>query len=93
MSEETKTCCACGKPINGLFMSCGGDKQIHRHCWERDNMPTVAGSLYEVARGHSDPVLAAQSIAALVPAELAAQIVRSYNRKLLLAWQSRCEED
>ena len=71
-------------------MSCGGDKHIHRHCWERDNMPTVAGSLYEVARGHRDPVLAAQSIAELVPA---AQIVRSYNRKLLLAWQIRCEED
>lgn len=93
MSEETKVCCACGKPITGLYMSCQGDKYIHRHCWERGNMPSIADSLYQVARGHRDPVLAAKIIADMVPAELAVQIVRQYNRQLLLDWQRRCEEE
>lgn len=93
MSGETKVCCACGKPIRGLYMSCQGDKHIHRHCWERTNMPTVAGSLHEVARGHRDPVLAAKIIAVHVPDSIAKEIVRIYNRHLLLDWQRRCEED
>ena len=93
MREETKICCVCGKPITGIYLSCHGDKYIHRHCWLRENMPTVANSLYDVARGHRDPVLAAKVISDMVPAELAAQIVRTYNRSLLLDWQRRCEED
>jgi len=51
----------------------------------------TAQTIYQMARGRGDPVLAAEVIAQLVPHELASQIVDEFNRRLLLQWQRRCE--
>ena len=88
---EHDVCEICHKPITGCFVGTGTGF-AHDYCYERTHQPTIAHSLYEVARGHADPVIAADVINGLVPEDLAAAIVKTYNRRLLLAWQRRCEE-
>ena len=83
-------CEYCGEPITGVMVG-AGTGLAHRHCYERRHPPTAAQTLYQMARGRGDPVLAAEVIAAWVPHELAAQIVDDFNRKLMMAWQRRCE--
>lgn len=89
MKEEV--CQICKKPIPGTMVGTGNGL-AHPHCYERQHQPLSASSLYEVARGHGDPVLAAQVIADLVPDNIAAEIVKRFNRRLFLQWERRCEE-
>lgn len=90
MSEGN--CGICGKEIEGMFVGYGIGR-AHAHCYERKYQPLTAQNLFEVARGvGGDPVLAAKVIVDLIPEHLAADIVRTYNRRLLLQWEKRCEE-
>ena len=81
----------CGKPLDGMLVGLGGGACAHRHCYEREHPPRAAKTLYEMARGVGDPVLAAEVIAQWVPHELAAQIVDDFNKRLMKQWRRRCE--
>lgn len=91
MSRKRKVCCACGKVIDGIYMTCCGDKHIHHHCYVRQNMPQIAVSLREVAGTLYRHALAAEVIAEIVPPDVAAEIVRTFNRRMLLEWHRDCK--
>ena len=85
------TCSICNTPNEG-----GGYKNLqggldHRHCHEKQHPPMTAVTVYQMARGRGDPVLAAEVIAEMVPDDLSAKIVDEFNRRLLIQWQRRCE--
>ena len=84
-------CALCGKPLDGMFVGLGGGACAHRHCYEREHPPMAAQTLYQMARGRGDPVLAAEVIAQWVPHELASQIVDDFNARMMKQWQRRCE--
>ena len=93
MSEQPPMCMRCKKPITDGLMTGMLGGLSHVHCALRERPPQTAQNLFEVARGvGGDPVLAAKVIADLVPEDVAAEIVRTYNRRLLLQWEKRCEE-
>ncbi len=83
-------CEYCGQPLNGMFVGTGTGR-AHSHCYNREHPPMAAQTLYQMARGRGDPVLAAEVIAQWVPHELAAQIVDDFNKRLMKQWQRRCE--
>jgi len=82
-------CTICGNPVTGLMVGTGNGV-AHSECYEREHPPRTACTLYQVARGCGDPVLAAEIIAALVPPELAETIVEHFNKALLKQWLRRC---
>ena len=83
-------CPICHDPNNGSGYSMEGGF-AHRHCYEKQNPPRVAQTLYQMARGCGDPVLAAEVIAEMIPAQLAESMVTEFNRRLVMQWQRRCE--
>lgn len=83
-------CAKCGDKIDGMFFGTIAGGVMHRHCYEQENPPMAAQTLYQMARGRGDPVLAAEVITAMVPADLADQIVNEFNRRLMIQWQRRC---
>ena len=87
MSEN---CTICGAPHDGSGIGTGNGL-AHSWCYYKENPPKPAQTLYQMARGHADPVLAAQVISNWVPHELASQIVDDFNRQLMKQWQRRCE--
>jgi hypothetical protein len=84
-------CEYCGKSLDGMFVGTGTGF-AHSHCYNREHPPMAAQTLYQMARGRGDPVLAAEVIAQWVPHELAAQIVDDFNKRLMKQWQRRCEQ-
>jgi hypothetical protein len=74
-----------------MYVGTGAGGKAHSHCYNKRHPPMTAQTIYQMARGRGDPVLAAEVIAQLVPHELASQIVDEFNRRLLLQWQRRCE--
>ena len=82
-------CTICGTPVTGLMVGTGNGV-AHSECYEREHPPRTACTLYQMARGCGDPVLAAEVIAELVPAELAETIVAHFNKRLMKAWLRRC---
>lgn len=90
MSDEI--CSICTKPIKGCFVGMGSGKVAHHSCYEKENPPRVALTLYNLARGAGDPVLAAEVIADFVPAELGIKMVEEFNRRLMIQWRKRCED-
>jgi len=83
-------CEYCGQPLDGMYVGTGTGR-AHRHCYNREHPPMAAQTLYQMARGRGDPVLAAEVIAQWVPHELAAQIVDDFNKRLMKQWLRRCE--
>lgn len=88
---NTYTCTICGEQITGVMVGTIGGGMAHRHCYEKQNPPRVAISVFEMARGVGDPVLAAQVLHELVPAELARDILDEYHKRLAKSWLRRCE--
>lgn len=86
-------CCFCGKEIGRAFIGVG-DRGLaaHPHCFHKANPPRAAINLWHVARGASDPVLAAETLVDLIPADLAEQIVEEFNDRLIKLWGRRCAE-
>ncbi len=95
MTTETdfkvETCVLCGKPLGPLFKFTENRERVHPHCFNKRHPPEAAQTLYQMARGVGDPVLAAEVIAQWVPHELASQIVSDFNRRLMMQWQRTCE--
>lgn len=90
MSDQI--CSICTKPIKGCLVGMGNGKVAHHNCYEKENPPRVALTLYNLARGAGDPVLAAEVIADFVPAELGIKMVEEFNRRLMIQWRKRCED-
>lgn len=84
-------CAICGEPISGVFVTTGHNSVAHRHCYEREHPPRVAHTLYEVARGCGDPVLAAEVINEMTPADIGSRIVDEFNKRNMQLWRCRCE--
>ena len=92
MAEKHKTCCLCSQKIVGsLTVGMGGARYAHSYCYEREHPPRTARTLYQVARGGGDPVLAAAVLHELIPAALADQIVDEFNRRLVKNYARRCQ--
>lgn len=85
-----ENCTICGTPHNGSGVGTG-DGFAHSWCYEKEHPPMVAQTLYQMARGRGDPMLAAKVISEMVPSELATKIVDEFNRRLMLVWLRRCE--
>jgi hypothetical protein len=84
-------CHLCGDNLSGIFISLYGGGIAHPHCYHRKHPPYKPVSLYEVARGSSDTLLAAEIIADMVPPKLAQKIVERYNEERHAAWLRQCE--
>lgn len=84
-------CGICETEIDGMFVTLGNGAKGHPHCYARQHKPRPATSLKQVARGHSDPVLAAEVICAHVSDDVAAKIIADYNTLLMAQWKRRCE--
>ena len=82
-------CVYCGEEVKGAIVRTGTGV-AHRHCFELQHEPGRAETLYQVARGHHDPRLAAEVIAQYVPIDLAVTIVNAYNEQLHEQWKRRC---
>lgn len=83
-------CEICGNPITGAQIGTGSGF-AHPHCYHRENPPTPATSFYIVARGASDPALAAEVVSEMVDPDTARRIVDTFNKRLLIDWARRCE--
>ena len=86
-----ENCTICGEPLSGLRIGTGNGGAAHRHCYEKEHPPRAAQSIYDMARGIGDPVLAAEVIHEMVPQDLARDIVAAFNVRLMKAWRRRCE--
>ena len=85
-------CCYCHKRLGtGCFVLAGDGKSAHSTCYYRENPPYTACSIYQMARGRGDPVLAAEVISDMVPKELADDIVDEFNKRLMKNWLKNCE--
>jgi len=83
-------CSICMKPHNGSGVG-NGDGLDHRWCYERQHPPKDAETIYQVARGCGDPVLAAEVISEFVGGNLGNLIVREFNIRMRKNWTRRCE--
>ena len=90
--SEFDVCSICGKELAGSLISTGRHSFAHPHCWHRQNPPTKAVSLYQVARNGHDPLLAAELIADIVPNDIAQQIVSKFNARIAADHERRCAE-
>lgn len=84
-------CSICNTPIKGIKVTNGKGGFDHRHCYEKQHPPLEAETLWQVARGCSDPTLAAKVVAEMVDDETASKIVAEFNRRVLINWKRRCE--
>ena len=82
-------CTICGAPHNGSGIGTG-DGLAHRWCYEREHPPRELATMYEVARGCVDPILAAEVVAEMVPYELADAIVVEFNKRMAVLHKRRC---
>ncbi len=87
--EEKPICTLCSTFVDGAFVGHVGGV-AHPHCFDRAYPPRVARTIYQMVRGIADPVLAAEIIWQMVPADLADKIVDEFNRQLMLGWLRRC---
>jgi hypothetical protein len=85
-----RICEYCAEPITGVFVWTGTGP-AHAHCYAQRNPPAPAANFYVVARGHVDPVLAAEVMADLVPEPVKTQVIEEYNKRLLAAHLRRCQ--
>lgn len=91
--EPENICSLCGKENSagvGMLNAEGG--LDHSHCWEREHPPLILDSLYQVARGGCDPIIAAEVISKLVPEKVAKEIVEEYNLRVKIQWERSCVE-
>jgi hypothetical protein len=86
-----ENCTICGEHLNWLRVGTGNGGAAHRHCYEKAHQPRAAQSIYDMARGIGDPVLAAEVMHEMVPNDLAREIVAAFNVRLMKAWRRRCE--
>jgi hypothetical protein len=83
------TCTICSLPLGGTVIGTGNGN-AHPRCYDRAHPPWPACTLYQVARGCSDPIIAAAVIAELVPPDVADKIVHVFNERLMKDWLRRC---
>jgi len=93
MSKHAFDCTICHKNIgHGHPMTTTETGYAHNHCFTRTQEPKTIQTLEELASGRPDAVLSVEVIVEFVPEALAAEMVKAYNRRLLLKWQKDCQE-
>lgn len=85
-------CEICGKPMMDGTVKWTGSGNAHPNCYTLNNPPITARKIEELLWNCNNPMLCSDVVCEIVPAEMKAEIVRTYNRRLLLDWQKRCDK-
>jgi hypothetical protein len=89
-AADVEKCEMCGADLHGMWIGTGTGA-AHRHCYYKQHPPRAAQTIFEMARGVGDPMLAAQVIAEMMPPNLGCDMVSEFNRRLMKQWLRLCE--